>query len=674
MANDTEIKYNFLPWIRKGLSRKINETDNLAKENLSTVSALKRAQVLVTTTFELTNKDLETTKKKEVLPISLVGPGDILGVKEDAILQVVPANGITNFESNYFPFVEFFDVDFPWRYSPISPHSENANALRPWLTLIVCKKEEFSIQFNKNGQKTIRLKVLNQQDYSEILGSPEDIYKNAHVQLVEQALSKNNLNEDLNAILDKDQGLGISRILASRKLDDYTAYRAFLIPSFETGRLAGLNLSNEHVTAQKSAWETKLEQQLLNRPHALDFPVYLDWEFETSNGDFASLVRKIHPSKSDSFPAGLKVDVSNIGSGLNYTDLSPIPKRNTIDVFVATKPVELPKNFSPTAFPAKSITDEEIIFERLKMLLNQSPDFAVSNESLKDIEKGLNKIQLSNKDTDSAIHKKIKDEINKATLSSRLPLVRLFSKLKEDKVSEKDEYQTKSTAKTNLEDPWIVPPVYGAKHAMAKSLNLEDNINHKWFHEINLDVRYRIAAGLGKKIVQKNQEEFMQRAWEQVELINDLNQKIKEFLLQKKLNERVYKRGFSQGKYMKKHLNNTERSASGKDIVTSKKIVADLIEFYYPFKQLLTNNKHSLNTVLLESNLPSSLASTAFHQLRYKKNLPILNHKISLTESVVDHYVHNYDYHQIDDLITVDQIYELVEFYKKNTPITFINL
>lgn len=680
MANDIEIKYNFLPWLRKGLSRKINETDYLAKENLSTITALKRAQVLVTTTFELTNKNLETTKKKEVLPISLVGPGDILGIKEDAVLQMVPANGITNFESNYFPFIEFFEVDFPWRYSPISPNSENANALRPWLTLIVCKKEEYSIEYNSNGQKSIRLKVLNQQDYSEILGSPEEIHKNAHVQLVEQTLNKEKLNEKINTILDKDQDLGISRVLTSRKLEDYTSYRAFLIPSFETGRLAGLNLSNENVAAQKSAWETTLEQQLLNRPQALDFPVYLDWEFETSNGDFATLVRKIHPSKSDAFPAGLKVDVSNIGSGLNYTDFSPVPKRNTIDVFVATKPIELPKNFSSTAFPAESITDEKIIFDRLKMLLSQSPDFAVSNESLKDVEKGLNKIKLLNNNPDSPIHKRIKEEINKTSLPSRLPLVRLFSMLNELEDPEKTKPQTRTTAEANLEDPWIVPPVYGAKHAMAKSLNPEDNINHKWFHEINLDIRYRIAAGLGKKIVQNNQEEFIQRAWEQVELINDLNQKIKEFLLQKKLNERVYKKGFSRGRSLEKYRKKTEGTTLNINIVTSKKLVTELIDVYYPFKHLLTNDKHlltndkhSLNTVLLKNNLPSSLASTAFHQLSNKKRSNS-NHKVSLTESVVDYYINNYYHHQIDDLITIDQINELVEFYKKNTPIAFINL
>ena len=45
-----------------------------------------------------------------------------------------PAHWVTNFEPNYLAAIEFYDEDFPWRYTPAAP---DGRRLLPWLALVV---------------------------------------------------------------------------------------------------------------------------------------------------------------------------------------------------------------------------------------------------------------------------------------------------------------------------------------------------------------------------------------------------------------------------------------------------------------------------------------------------------------------------------------------------------
>jgi len=74
--------------------------------------------------------------------VQLYGPGDIIGVDSKAIIRNEPRNWITNFEPNYIPFIEFYDEDFPWRYTPAKP-SPDGRRQRPWLALVVLEESEF---------------------------------------------------------------------------------------------------------------------------------------------------------------------------------------------------------------------------------------------------------------------------------------------------------------------------------------------------------------------------------------------------------------------------------------------------------------------------------------------------------------------------------------------------
>jgi hypothetical protein len=76
-------------------------------------------------------------------------------------------------------------------------------------------------------------------------------------------------------------------------------------------------------------------------------------------------------------------------------------------------------------------------------------------------------------------------------------------------------------AADDSEDPVITPPIYGRWHAAVSRVLKERNgtnapHNQNWLHDLNLDPRYRVAAGFGTRVVQENQENYMDKAWEQL--------------------------------------------------------------------------------------------------------------------------------------------------------------
>ena len=75
------------------------------------------------------------------LSAELRGPGDVLSIDRAMIARVEPEPGLRGFETNYFPFIEFRDADFPWRFSlDLLPGDRR----RPWIALIALKADEFA--------------------------------------------------------------------------------------------------------------------------------------------------------------------------------------------------------------------------------------------------------------------------------------------------------------------------------------------------------------------------------------------------------------------------------------------------------------------------------------------------------------------------------------------------
>jgi hypothetical protein len=283
-------QYSFLSWVRHGISNRIIETDTLA---IASSNALERASVEVqvqVSNMEIVNRNF-----------SLHGPSDVIGLHPDAVLRTEPAAQVQNFEPNYLSYVEFYDEDFPWRYTPAAP---NGDRLRPWIALLVLKLDEFTL-LSGVGAKIPVIRVVGK----EVLPPAKDLHLWAHAQ-TEVASSKGALSDFIttfNKKVAEDPDGHISRLLSPRRLEANTKYQAFIVPSFEVGRLAGLGQDFSKIPAQKPAWNDAING-------TVDLPVYFFWEFGTgANEDFEFYVNKLIPVVSQPELGVRPMDVSAPG-------------------------------------------------------------------------------------------------------------------------------------------------------------------------------------------------------------------------------------------------------------------------------------------------------------------------------------------------------------------------
>ena len=223
--------YTFIPWLRQGLANHISGNSGV------------RATVKVSLT--VTGEKLEGGQEDKPpieQNIEIYGPGDIVGIEQSAIINMEPKNWISNFEPNYLPYIEFYDEDFPWRYSPESP-DKTLHRLTPWIMLVVLKEDEF-----KDG-KNISDRPLPYitPEAGAVLPPSDQLWAWAHIQVNKNIIGSEFVSSDsadvesaLDSLLKSDPDKAYSRLLCPRKLEQSVGYHAFLVPVFETGLKAGL--------------------------------------------------------------------------------------------------------------------------------------------------------------------------------------------------------------------------------------------------------------------------------------------------------------------------------------------------------------------------------------------------------------------------------------------------
>lgn len=86
--------------------------------------------------------------------------------------------------------------------------------------------------------------------------------------------------------------------------------------------------------------------------------------------------------------------------------------------------------------------------------------------------------------------------------------------------------------------PLVGVPRYGATHAGVAS----PASPMAWLRELNLDPRYRVAAALGVRVVQEQQEHLMASAWEQLGDVRRANQLIRQAQLARVVGERTHEK------------------------------------------------------------------------------------------------------------------------------------
>ena len=479
--------YSFLPWTRQGLANRISAADGDATVKL-------RAQIAVDLT--LTAKKLDGNEAPSPIsrPTQLYGPGDVLGIDSRAIVRVEPRNFTTNFEPNYLAAVEFYDEDFPWRYTPAAPDAAGAR-LRPWLTLIVLAEGEFiegtttSSLTATGDQRPLPYVAIPSADHAALLPVAEDLWAWAHVH-VNRGLTASDTEviaadrtvaaARLSATVAEDADLAYSRLVCPRRLEPGKAYTAFLVPTFESGRLAGLYLDpakSPHATA--SAWGV-----YAGREDADFLPVYFRWTFRTGAiGDFEYLVRLLQPK-----PVNRRVGTRDIDVQRPAPNLPGVSDPALAGVLALGGALRVPR--------ASLNTDELAAVQRQENWAEPRPH---------------------------AFQKRLAALINLG-----------------------DEYSARPASQANAgsgivevaadPDPVVTPPLYGQWHALTPRLLTDRDgaplpNNDNWVHEINLDPRFRVPAGFGTNVVQARQEDLMAAAWDQVGDVLEANQRTRRFQL-----------------------------------------------------------------------------------------------------------------------------------------------
>ncbi|MDJ0628352.1 MAG: hypothetical protein QNJ44_08850 [Rhodobacter sp.] len=468
--------YTFLPWVRRGIANRI-----------AGVSPAGRATFNVRIGIEGAAKNGGTAADSVTRAVQMFGPGDIVGIEPEQISRMEPENWVTNFEPNYLAAIEFYDEDFLWRYSPAAPAGRR---LLPWLALVVLEESEFKEGAGIAGRPLPFVELT--ADFDDVFSKPEDTWAWGHAQF-NAAFSAKVMETDselasakADDAIQTEPDVGCCRLLCPRKLKPKTSYHAFLVPAFESGRLSGLGLDPnpvfEHVanglTATSSAWGAYATAA--NRPEPGAFPIYHRWTFRTADrGDFESLVRLLRPQVVDSRVGHRDMDVSD-----------PAPNIEGIETALLGRILRLGGALKA---PFKTLdADEKTAFLDSENWASPYPH---------------------------RFQRQLAAFVNLADSYQR-----------DGAGANADEALSPSVQDDPL--PLVTPPLYGRWHAMSERLLTGPAGNpvandQNWVHDLNLDPRWRVAAGFGTKVIQQNQEAYMEAAWDQIGDVLEANRRIR---------------------------------------------------------------------------------------------------------------------------------------------------
>ncbi|WP_433042985.1 hypothetical protein [Dactylosporangium sp. CS-033363] len=459
--------YTFLPWVRSGVANLVEAAAGSARPALAV------------------HLELEGTGKDGTAPaplpvertVELYGPGDVVGVDPAQISRVEPKHWVTNFEPNHLAAIEFYDEDFPWRYTPVAPEGRR---LPPWLALVVLEE---GAEFTEGGGAAGPLPTVDVTvPFGRVFPDPAETWAWAHVH-VNAELSTRVVEPDGDAaaraaqrVFDTAPDTACSRLLCPRKLKPRTGYHAFLVPAFESGRLAGLGRDPgpyfddpaNGLTATSAAWCDYAVAA--NRPDPARFPLYHRWHFRTGgDGDFESMVRLLRPRPVDSRVGHRDLDVTDPApnlAGIDDPDLGGVLRlggalRAPLDALDAAERAE---------------------YDRYDGWATPYPH----------------------------------------TFQARLAAL----------VNLADDYQRTGPDDPDDPDPIVTPPLYGRWPALTDRL-LDDPdgnpVPHRanWVHDLNLDPRWRVAAGYGTAVVRQRQERYLRAAWDQIGDVLAANRRIR---------------------------------------------------------------------------------------------------------------------------------------------------
>lgn len=555
MSEQPTSGYLFLPHLRSGLSAYLPQ-----QPAGSSASTAKHAVLDVA--LKLDKYNLSGEMKSELIrkTISLYGPGEIVSFDPSAIKIHDPVDYVSDYETSFFPTIEFWDPEYPWRYTPFA--SPDNGKLMPWLTLIVLVAEnsenvqrEFehvgaqtlSDQSNKQSLPFIRnVSVQNLPDLNEA-------WRWAHVHIMYDDSKETPIsNESIINLLESQPEQITSRLLCARRLQPGVLYNAFLVPTFKLSMVAaGLAPADELTNMFTLAWDS-------SGGGKVNLPYYFRWEFRTGERDFEKLVKDLVPRVLTKI--GLR-KMGTLEPSYGFTG----PDSLNLESALQTLDTEYDQwGHDSEVMPWQA----EELQNSLEMLLNRNAD------TLEDQEIEIPALETTDiLENAHLVIKKEQAEVNFTTSSGVTCAIRcgetaqldLYENdLTEDQITHKivlddlidtRSYRLKIVKKTGSswetisttisfiyhKGPLVTPPLYGQWHAKKKRVST-NMANKNWFHTLNLDPRHRAAAGVGAEIIRKKQEELMASAWEQAGDIDFANMIIKRYQLGVQVSNNTYGR------------------------------------------------------------------------------------------------------------------------------------
>lgn len=419
--------YQFLPWVRRGLS--------VALDTADTLGALP-ARAVASVGVRLAGPHAG----EAIAPVTmqLYGPGDVVAIDTARVVRTDPRPGITNFEPNYLAIVEFDPPDFPWMLTPASAIADDR--LRPWLVLVVLDAAKVARPRLQSPALLPQIRIAAPQVADELPPLAES-WSWAHAQVVSAHAAGDvaGIQSDLQA----DPRSNISRLVCPRRLKPDTDYIACVVPAFEPGRLRGLGLggdgSSPAMQSLAPAWDVNAHADVV-------LPVYYHWEFSTGpQGDFEYLARKLRSPKKWKNDAQMAALLAKVGTAPMSVD--ELLNAGAPGQLTTMEGALVPLSYQPGAAPAA------VHAASLAAIVN-TPAQQVDNPVRDEADGRVRRIEVK-------------------------------------------------------------PPLYGAWHARQHSVT-EAQRPDWWLAGLNLNPRYRGAAGYGAEVVRKFQEDYVDACWDQV--------------------------------------------------------------------------------------------------------------------------------------------------------------
>jgi hypothetical protein len=363
------------------------------------------------------------------------------------VIRTTPHAGEHDAEPNYFVAVEFAQADFPWRYTPA--RADARGRLRPWLVLAVVARNEIVDEAPPSAGRLPALTIASAAALPRLSQS----WAWGHTQIEAFDASQ----ETAAGIVREQPHRMRARLLAPRRLQRNTAYRALLVPAFERGRRAGLGETlDDTIDGLAPAWADGAVD--------IRLPVYYEWSFQTgAKGDFEQLASRLRARAVDGALGLSDMDVRTPDPALPAASAAPLAFEGAL---VSPKMVSTP-------WPQ---TERSRFVTALAGLLNQPTDNLSSTGG----------------------------------------------------------------------EATVAPPLWGRWHAATDRLSDAPGAEPQWFHDLNADPRWRVAAGLGAEIVRRNDQQLMAAAWDQVEGLKEANSTLRFAQLSRETSAKIHQKHFAR--------------------------------------------------------------------------------------------------------------------------------